>query len=82
MAAKRTLGAEMGPEDREYFILRARQERLAASASNGAARGRHEELASLYEMRVLYLDRGLFRDDTSLDPAQVEIEQTIIIRAI
>jgi hypothetical protein len=53
----------MGPKDREYFMLRARQERQAAAHSHGPVRGRHEELASLYEMRVLYIDRGFIPVD-------------------
>jgi len=44
-------------------MLRARQERQAASLSRGVVRGRHEELASLYEMRVLYIDRGFIGCD-------------------
>ena len=52
----------MGPKDRNYFMLRAEQEVDAALHSTGAVRGRHEELAWLYQMRVMYIDRGLFRD--------------------
>ena len=81
IAIRRTITGAMGPEDRDYFILRARQERLAAAASNGAVRGRHEEFAALYEMRVHYIDRGLFKDDSAAKPAQAEIEHHIIIRA-
>jgi hypothetical protein len=47
----------MRPDDREYFLLRAHQEHEAAARSTGPARGRHEELASSYRMRVMYLDR-------------------------
>lgn len=50
--------------DRDYFMLRARQERLAARDTLGSVRGRHEELAWLYEMRVIYFDRGLVGDET------------------
>ena len=32
-------------------------------SSGGQARRRHEELASAYEMRVTYIDRGLFGAD-------------------
>ena len=32
-------------------------------ASGGQARRRHEELASAYEMRVTYIDRGLFSSE-------------------
>ncbi|HEY7007117.1 MAG TPA: hypothetical protein VH392_11635 [Sphingomicrobium sp.] len=49
----------MGPKDRDYFMLRAEQELDAASRSTGAVRGRHEELAWIYQMRVNYIDRGL-----------------------
>ena len=58
----------MGPEDREYFMARARQERAAAAASVGEARERHEELACLYEMRVTYIDRGLAGNDAEAPP--------------
>jgi hypothetical protein len=53
----------MKAEDRGYFLLRAKQERAAASHTRGPVRGRHEELASLYEMRIMYIDRGVFGDD-------------------
>ncbi|MFL6754056.1 MAG: hypothetical protein ACJ8FI_04180 [Sphingomicrobium sp.] len=52
----------MGPKDREYFMLRAEQELNAASRSRGQVRGRHEELAWLYQMRIIYIDRGLVGD--------------------
>ena len=52
----------MGPKDRDYFMLRAEQELDAASRSRGQVRGRHEELAWLYQMRVNYIDRGLVSD--------------------
>jgi hypothetical protein len=52
----------MGPKDRDYFMLRAEQELDAASHSTGQVRGRHEELAWLYQMRVNYIDRGLVSD--------------------
>jgi len=52
----------MGPKDRNYFMLRAEQELDAASHSTGAVRGRHEELAWLYQMRVIYIARGLVSD--------------------
>jgi hypothetical protein len=55
--------AAMKAEDRGYFLLRAKQERAAASHTRGPVRGRHEELASLYEMRIMYIDRGVFGDD-------------------
>lgn len=51
----------MGPEDRDYFMQRAVQERdAAARASCPEARERHEEMASLYRMRIMYIDQGLF----------------------
>jgi hypothetical protein len=73
----------MGPKDRDYFILRAEQERYAAMHSRGAVRGRHEELAWLYQMRVNYIDRGLFTDadETADEPRQIEPLQQIVILA-
>lgn len=62
--SKRKIAFEMKTEDRDYFMLRGRQERQAAALSRGAVRGRHEELAWLYEMRVIYIDRGLIGDDS------------------
>ena len=59
----------MGPKDRDYFMLRARQEREAVQHSGGQARRRHEELASAYEMRVAYIDRGLIGEPE--EPLQV-----------
>jgi hypothetical protein len=58
---QRATGAEapMKPQDRNYFMLRAEQELDAAARSTGQVRGRHEELAWLYQMRVIYIDRGL-----------------------
>ena len=53
----------MGPKDRAYFMLRAEQEiDAAAHATSRTVRGRHEELAWLYQMRVNYIDRGLVSD--------------------
>lgn len=52
----------MGPKDRDYFMLRAEQELDAAAHSTGVVRGRHEELAWLYQMRLIYIDRGLVSD--------------------
>lgn len=58
-------------------MLRARQERQAAAHSHQrTVRGRHEELASLYEMRVLYIDRGLFSDEP--EPPAPPIPQIIV----
>jgi len=49
----------MTSEDRNYFMLRAEQERQAARcATNRNVRGRHEELAWLYEMRLQFTDRA------------------------
>jgi hypothetical protein len=59
-------------------MLRAGEERRAAKHSLGAVRGRHEELAWLYEMRVMYIDRGLVGDDAPEPPAPV---QHIIVSA-
>jgi hypothetical protein len=53
------LEADMSPDDRPYFMLRHKQELDAAAHSSGPVRGRHEELAWLYEMRINYLDRGI-----------------------
>lgn len=52
----------MNSGDRDYFMLRARQEREAMLHSGGQVRRRHEEFASAYEMRVTYIDRGLAGD--------------------
>lgn len=62
----------MKANDRDYFLLRARQENEAAARSTGAVRGRHEELASIYRMRVMYIDRGLFGDEPETKEPEVE----------
>lgn len=49
-------------------MIRARQEREAASRSLGQAHDRHEEMAALYEMRILYIDRGMAGDNPVLAP--------------
>jgi len=50
----------MGPKDRAYFMLRAEQELDAAAHSPSRnVRGRHEELAWIYQMRVNLIDQGL-----------------------
>ena len=68
--------------DRDYFMLRAREERNAAAHSMGAVRGRHEELAWLYEMRIMYIDRGLVGDDAETPgPEQGPPIQHIIVHA-
>lgn len=73
----------MGPKDRDYFVLRAEQELDAAAHSRGAVRGRHEELAWLYQMRINYIDRGLFGDTAEVldDAPQAEPLQRIIVPA-
>jgi hypothetical protein len=65
----------MGPKDRNYFMLRAAQEVDAAAHSTGAVRGRHEELAWLYQMRVIYIDRGLVGDPAEAVEAADETPQ-------
>jgi hypothetical protein len=67
----------MGPKDREYFMLRAEQEIDAASHSTGAVRGRHQELAWLYQMRIIYIDRGL-GDDADDTGGVVPIQHVIV----
>ena len=73
----------MGPKDRDYFMLRAEQELDAASHSRGAVRGRHEELAWLYQMRIIYIDRGVVTEaaEALSDELQLEPEQQIIVTA-
>ena len=68
----------MKPEDRDYFMLRGRDERAAARRSHGAVRGRHEELAWLYEMRVMYIDRGLVGDDAEDSQEALPVPQIIV----
>ena len=49
----------MTSQDRDYFMLRAKQEQEAARcATSRTVRGRHEELAWLYQMRVQFFDRA------------------------
>jgi hypothetical protein len=69
----------MGPKDREYFMLRAEQEMDAASHSTGAVRGRHQELAWLYQMRIIYIDRGF--DDSGEKTAGATPSEKMIISA-
>jgi len=72
----------MGPKDRAYFMLRAEQELDAAARSRGQVRGRHEELAWLYQMRVIYIDRGLVSDVAeALDEAAEAPAIPLIIQA-
>jgi hypothetical protein len=72
----------MGPKDRDYFMLRAEQELDAAAHSRGSVRGRHEELAWLYQMRVIYFDRGITGEEPevvqSVAPAVVDSEPAFI----
>lgn len=59
-------------------MFRGREERLAAARANHReVRCRHEELASLYEMRVLYIDRGLYEDDSPAD-GPVILQQMVV----
>jgi hypothetical protein len=56
----------MNADDRDYYLRRASEEEEAARASVSlAARWGHEELASLYRMRVLAFDRSAVEDDPS-----------------
>ena len=64
--------------DREYFLLRACQERAAVLCTGGEVRRRHEELASAYEMRITYIDRGMIGDD---EPAAEVVPMPISIVA-
>ena len=57
--------------DREYFMLRTRQELEAAAHSSGPVRGRHEEFASAYRMRVMWIDRGAL-DEAPAAPQTTE----------
>ena len=74
----------MGPKDRAYFMLRAEQEiDAAAHATSRTVRGRHEELAWLYQMRVNYIDRGLVSEvaealSEPIEPAPEPVQQVII----
>ncbi len=48
----------MTTQERDYFLLRAKQEDEAARLStNSQVRCRHEELGWLYRMRLQYSDR-------------------------
>ena len=63
----------MTPEDRSYFMLRAEQERSAAQKSpSRIVRGRHEELAWLYEMRLQFSDRADSHDAFEIDMGDVQ----------
>jgi hypothetical protein len=64
--------------DRDYFMWRAEQERAAAKRSQGAVRGRHEEFASAYQMRVIYIDMGLTGEDEGEPGVAAPIEHIII----
>jgi len=57
----------MNADDREYYLKRASQEDQAArDAVSLAARWRHEELASLYRMRVSAFDISMVEDEVGL----------------
>ena len=61
----------MNAADRDYYLKRASDEDQAArDAITLAARWRHEELASLYRMRVLAFDHSVEKDgpEGSLEP--------------
>jgi hypothetical protein len=54
----------MNADDRDYYLRRAAQEDEAALAATSlAARWRHEELASLYRMRILAFDRSIVEEE-------------------
>lgn len=56
----------MNADDRDYFLRRASQEDEAARAAISlSARCLHEELASLYRMRVLAFDRRIIEEEAS-----------------
>ena len=65
----------MSPKDRDYFAHRAEEELVAAAHSLGWIRSRHEELAWLYQMRVIYLDRGI----TGEDDQQLEAHDEVLV---
>ena len=69
----------MKPQDRDYFMMRAEQELDAAAQSRGQVRGRHEELAWLYQMRVIYIDRGLVEE--AVETVGPEPIQHIVVAA-
>jgi hypothetical protein len=73
----------MRVDDREYFLMRAEQERDAAAHSMGPARGRHEEMASIYQLRILYIDHERAGDaDYAPDTADSgQIQQFMLITA-
>jgi len=71
----------MDARDRDYFAIRANEERNAAARSHGRARSRHEELAAAYQMRVMCIDKG-YCDPPSRDPVAKPSEPEMIIPAI
>lgn len=73
----------MRPDDREYFMMREGQERDAAAHSMGPARGRHEEMASIYRLRVMYIDHELAGDPgfAAEAPEDGEVRQLMLISA-
>jgi len=61
----------MNSEDRDYYLRRAAEEDEAARASVSlSARWRHEELASLYRLRVMTFDRTAIEDHDTEGVAQ------------
>jgi hypothetical protein len=59
----------MEPRDRDYFMLREKQELAAAACSCGYVRERHEEFAAAYAMRVACIDRGYARPEPVAAPS-------------
>lgn len=56
----------MNADDRDYYLRRALEEDAAAlTAVSLAARWRHEELASLYRMRVHAFDSTVVEEEAS-----------------
>jgi hypothetical protein len=54
----------MNAQDRDYYLKRAGEEDEAARASVSlSARWRHEELASLYRLRLMAFDRTAVREE-------------------
>ena len=71
----------MGPKDRDYFMLRAEQELDAASHSSGEVRERHQELAWLYQMRIIYIDRGIFAEGAGERTDAPPVQHVIVTAA-
>jgi hypothetical protein len=73
--------ALMKSQDRNYFMMRAEEEVQAAARSQGPARGRHEELAAAYKLRVMYIDKGYGEPGIGPERAEETPLQQIIILA-